>query len=377
MRRLPDWKRAVVKVGSALIAPDGMGCKTKHLLPIARFISESMQNGREVILVSSGAVAAGRVVKTRPNPRRRGSIVEKQALAAVGQSMLMQIWSTLFDAPCAQVLLTHDDLRNRRRFVNAKNALKELLKMGVLPIVNENDPVAVEELKVGDNDNLAAHVAVATEADLLIILTDIDGLYDANPHEVKDAKLIKEVVRITEATYALAGGAVSKTGTGGMVTKIQAAEKATLQGIPTIIACGSKGGPDQLMHGVCPGTLFHSDSSPLAAKKHWLRHALETCGSVEVDAGAARALCEQGASLLPSGAIGVRGDFHRGDAVEIMHGGQVIAKGLSQYGAENLRRILGRRSDEIATVLGFYYMDAIVHRGDMVCIHKVEAAAAV
>lgn len=201
---LPRWKRAVLKVGSNLIAPGGQRLSTRHLLSIARFIAEARAEDRDVVLVSSGAVAAGRALLGSLDAT---ALPAKQALAALGQPRMFDAWARLLDVPCAQVLLAFDDLQNRRRFVNAKNTLRELLRAGVLPIINENDSVAVDELRVGDNDNLAAHVAVLVEADLLVILSDIDGLYDADPHKVPRAKRIEHVAAIDDAVFALAGGA--------------------------------------------------------------------------------------------------------------------------------------------------------------------------
>jgi len=368
--QLPVWKRAVIKVGSALIAPDGKGCKTRRLLPIARFISENMEQGREIILVSSGAVAAGMSGLDKDFSKRR-SIPEKQALAAIGQSLLMTAWGRLFDCPCAQILLTHDDLQNRKRFVNAKNTLNELIRLKTLPIINENDSVAVEELKVGDNDNLAAHVAVLAEADLLLILSDIDGLFDANPHQNPEARLIPVVEQIDSSIYALASGTHRAIATGGMTTKIQAAEKATHRGIDTVIANGSKGETlEALLTGECRGTLFKRTSSPMAAKKHWMLHALPCSGRIVIDQGAVEALREKGASLLPSGILECHGDFRHGDAVEIIacssNGNETVARGLTQYGSDLLEKIKGRKSSEIADILGFVYADVVIHRGDMI-----------
>ena len=239
---LPDWKRAVVKIGSNLIAPGGQALSTAHLLPLARFVQASRAQGREVILVSSGAVAAGRAALRERSAEAHG-MAGKQALAAIGQARLMSFWARFFDEPVAQLLLTHDDLKHRRRYLNARNTLRELLALKALPVVNENDSVAVDELRLGDNDNLAAHVAVLAEAELLIIVSDIDGLYDADPRGNPDARLLPEVARIDAAIYALAGGAGSTVGTGGMRTKIQAAEKATTRGITTLIVNGRKPDP--------------------------------------------------------------------------------------------------------------------------------------
>ncbi|MEL6716709.1 MAG: glutamate 5-kinase, partial [Planctomycetota bacterium] len=221
---LRPWTRAVLKVGSALVAPDGRGCSTTHALGIARFVLDAHARGREVILVSSGAVAAGLATQPEAASGASRTIPQKQALAAIGQARLMAHWDRLFDAPCAQILLTHDDLADRTRFLNARTTLAELLALGAIPVVNENDTVAVEELKVGDNDNLAAHVAVLAEADLLIICSDIDGLYDADPRTTPEARLIPVVERVDERIHALAGGAHHPSATGGMRTKLQAAE---------------------------------------------------------------------------------------------------------------------------------------------------------
>ena len=254
---IPAWRRAVIKVGSSLIAPEGRRCSTKHTLAIARFIIESREQGREVVLVSSGAVAAG--VSTQPTQHQNGkrSIPEKQALAAIGQALMVASWSRLFDFPCAQLLLTYDDLFTPTRCANAKNTLMQLLAWGTLPIVNENDTVAVEELKVGDNDNLAAHVAALAEADLLIICADVDGLYDANPRLNPNAQLIREVHSVDDTVFALAGDKGSALATGGMRTKLEAAANATAHGINTIILNGTQGvNFEHLLEGYRPGTIF-------------------------------------------------------------------------------------------------------------------------
>jgi len=370
--KLASWKRAVVKVGSNLIAPEGRALSTRYLLGIARWIADCRGAGREIVLVSSGAVAAGRAV-LGIEPGVRGSLAAKQALAAVGQSCMMEAWSRLFDWPCAQVLLTADDISNRRRFVNAKNTLRELLALGTLPIVNENDSVAIEELKLGDNDNLAAHVAVLIEADLLIILSDVDGLYDADPRTVPAARLLPEIMQIDAAVHALAGGRGSSVGTGGMRTKIEAAEKAARRGIATLILNGRKSEAlDQLRRGENPGTWFHAQGTVLSARAHWMKHALSSQGAVCIDAGAVRALRERGASLLPPGVVSLRGGFRAGDAVDVvqMHEGseQLVAKGVSQYDAGELARIMGQGTPEIERLLGYAGSEVVIHRDDMVLL---------
>ncbi len=372
---IEDWKRAVIKVGSAVVAPDGQGCSTQHLLAIARFIIESRRRHREVILVSSGAVAAGLSVRPRAARAPQLSITEKQGLAAIGQPLLMAHWSRLFDFPCAQVLLTHGDLHDRTRFVNAKNTLSELLALGTLPIINENDTVAIEELKVGDNDNLAAHVAVLAEADALIICTDIDGLYDADPRVDASARLVAVVERIDAHVYAMAGGANHPSATGGMRTKIEAAEKATTRGIATMIVNGTEAERlERLQAGVLCGTLFRRAEAPMVARKHWMLHALTSAGRILVDAGAAEALLRRGASLLPPGVVDVEGNFLRGDAVEVAVRREgrveVIAKGIAQYDGRDLSRIRGRQSREIEQILDHAPADFVIHRDDLVLLRE-------
>ncbi len=363
---LPDWKRAVVKVGSALVAPDGVPSDA-HLSGVARFVEACRADGREVILVSSGAVASGRAGADGQRPRPR-SLAEKQALAALGQPRLMAVWSALLGAPCAQLLLTYDDLRDRSRVANARATLGALLRMEAIPIVNENDTVAVEELKVGDNDNLAAHVAALADADLLVILSDVAGLFDADPRAHPDAKRIDDVPRIDESVYARAGGAGTANATGGMRTKIEAADKATARGIATVLVSGTRPEVlDALARGQVDGTYFHPHGHALAARKHWLRHTALALGTVRVDAGAVRALLEKGASLLPSGIVAVEGHFGRGDAVRVVGpDGNALGKGIAQYGVADLTRLCGAQSHEIEARIGYCYAPEAIHRDDLV-----------
>lgn len=363
-----SWKRIVIKVGSALIAPAGKGTSTRYLLAIARFISECKLRGVEVVLVSSGSVAAGRSAiefTHQPLP-----INVKQALAAIGQAQMMATWSQLLDWPCAQILLTHADLADRRRYLNIDNTLRTLLSHGALPIVNENDTVATKELRVGDNDNLAAMVASVVEADALIICSDVDGLYTANPRTDNSACLIPRVEALTPEIYAMAGGSHHSTGTGGMVTKLQAADKATAVGIDTLIINGQTAQSfEALLNGEAVGTLFVARQATLSAKKHWLLHSSKASAEVWLDQGAAQAVQHKGASLLAKGVSQVQGDFDKGDAVWLLApDGSKIAKGVSQYNAAELNKIKGVHSDQIAAVLGYCPSEVAVHRDDLVVL---------
>lgn len=366
-----QWRRAVIKVGSGLIAPGGQRISAKHMLPIASFITESRNQGKEIILVSSGAVAAGLSTQPQMQKRLHRSIPEKQALAAIGQTLLMASWSRFFDFPCSQILLTYEDIHDRRRFVNAKNTIQNLLELGTLPIVNENDTVAVEELKVGDNDNLAAYVAMLAEADLLIICTDIDGLYEADPKRNKNAKLIPVVEKIDNGIYALAEDSKNPIATGGMKTKIEAAHKAVVRGIDTVILNSTKKEVlDNLLNGKLNGTIFRKSSNPMTAKKHWLLHAKTDGRKIFIDEGAAKAVCQKGASLLASGITAAEGDFKKGDSVEILFKEykttKLVAKGITRYNSNDLKKIIGKKSSEISSVLGYESKHEVVHRDELV-----------
>lgn len=366
-----NFNRVVIKVGSALVAPEGKGCSGRYLLAIARFITECHQMGKEVILVSSGSVAAGRqlIQHGSPNP----SIVTKQAMASVGQMKMMATWQRFFDAACSQLLITHADLRNRERYINIKNTIRVLLANHILPIVNENDTVATDELKVGDNDNLAALVALVCEADCLIILSDIDGLFDKDPRTNPEANLIPEVSEITEDIYAMAGCTTNVIATGGMKTKIQAAEKAIENGIDTYIVNGHRSDVfNLLLKGQNPGTHFIASQTVSKAKKNWLKHTLKSSGKVELDKGAINAVINKGASLLPSGINDVLGDFSAGESIEIIDGetGLAVAKGICQYGDRDLKKIQGLKSDQIESSLGFCTSKVIIHRDDMVILNR-------
>ncbi|MCK7459353.1 glutamate 5-kinase [Idiomarina aminovorans] len=367
--KAPSWRRAVLKVGSALIAPDETGVSTKYLLPIARFINECRERGQEVVIVSSGSVAAGR--KHFHFEHKKVPVAVRKAMSAVGQNEMMGYWSRFFDSPCAQLLMTHSDLRDRARYVSIKNTLNRLLEHNILPVVNENDALATDEMKVGDNDNLSAMVATLVDADALFICSDIDGLYDSDPNLNPDAKKIPVVEQIDESIYSLAGGSVSSVGTGGMRTKVEAAEKATSHGIDTYIVNGRKGETfESLLQGDIPGTLFRRQSDPISNKKHWLRHTLVAQGEILVDEGAEKALIENGASLLSSGIVDVQGDFDRGDAVLVRSANDTdaIAKGICQYSAHELMHIKGQQTEDIAEQFGYSPITEVIHRDDLMIL---------
>ncbi|MGJ8693062.1 MAG: glutamate 5-kinase [Thalassotalea sp.] len=364
-----NFNRAVIKVGSALVAPDANGCSGKYVTAIANFINQCQQAGKEIILVSSGSVAAGRNLIQHGSPIP--SIPAKQAMAAVGQMQMMANWQKYIAADCSQLLITHADLKDRQRYINIKNTLRVLLENNVLPIVNENDTVATDELKVGDNDNLAALVALVSEADCLFILSDINGVYNADPRSNPDAVMFSEIAEITDDIYAMAGSTTNVIATGGMKTKIQAADKATENGIDTYIINGSKAEVfEQLLQGENPGTRFIAQQAATKAKQQWLKHTLKSNGQLILDAGASNALLNKGASLLPSGIKQVTGSFAAGESIDIINGEsqKVIAKGICQYSYRDLDKIKGQKSDKIDQILGYCPSKVIVHRDDMVII---------
>ena len=359
-------------MGSCLLAAVGEGLSPRHALNLAQFVSSSIAAGREVVIVSSGAVAAGRGLLHR-KPLAGVAMAERQALAALGQAQLIGLWQRFFERPVAQVLLTHDDLRNRRRYLNARATLQELLALGALPVVNENDTVSVDELKLGDNDNLAAVVAALIDADALFIATDIDGFYTANPRTHADAQPILDVEALTPEFFAMAGGAGSGVGTGGMHTKLEAAAKAAAAGIETFLFNGTQtSAVSALSRGALLGTRFRPAQNRLAARKYWLRNVPVESGAIVVDAGAANAMGLKGASLLPGGVTTAEGDFRRGDMVELVlrddAGERRIARGVSQYSAVDIRRIARRHSREIEGILGYTYGENVVHRDDLVLL---------
>lgn len=371
MELLKNIRRIVIKIGSGVLTGQGSGLDGAIMAGIAGQVARLRQEGREVVIVSSGAIAAGRrELGLEERPR---TIPQKQATAAVGQSRLMHAYENAF-APhgftVAQLLLTRDDLANRRRFLNARATIDTLLGYGVIPVINENDTVAVDEIKFGDNDNLSALVTNLADAHLLMILTDIDGFYDADPRSNPDARLIHLVKRITREVEQAAGGAGSTVGTGGMATKVAAAKRAGQYGVPTFMLNGRR--PELIaaaLAGEEVGTLFLPAARSLSSRKHWIAHTLRPTGRITVDDGARQALIGQGRSLLPSGVVGVAGSFDRGACVRVCGpDGAEVGRGIVDYSHSEIRAILGRRSGEIEEILGYRYSDEIIHRDNLVVL---------
>ncbi len=361
-------KRIVIKIGSRVLTGEDHGLDRQFLHVLAGEVARLRTAGREIILVSSGAIAAG--IGALGLAERPRSIPQKQAAAAVGQSKLMQAYEEAFSdhgLKVAQVLLTGDDLSHRRRFLNARATLDALLAYGVVPVINENDTVVVAEIKFGDNDNLSALVTCLVEAELLLILTDIDGFYDADPRSNPDARLVPLVSAITRGIERAAGGSGSKVGTGGMATKIAAAKRVGRFGVPTLLINGRN--PLSLpraLAGEEVGTLFLPSRESLNRRKHWIAYTLRPSGRIMVDTGALVALSRHGKSLLPSGVLSVEGDFDRGGCVRICGSdGSEFARGISDYSRAEIERIKGHKSSEIEDVLGYRYGDEVVHRDNL------------
>jgi glutamate 5-kinase len=366
---LQEAKRIVVKVGSSLVTNNGAGLDEAAVAEWARQVAVLRQQGKEVVIVTSGAVAEGMLRlgwSVRPS-----EVSALQAAAAVGQMGLAQIYESAFrkvGLPTAQILLTHDDLSDRKRYLNARTALQTLLRLGVVPVINENDTVVTDEIKVGDNDTLAALVTNLIEADVLVILTDQQGLYTADPRRDPNARLLVAVSANDPSLAAMAGGAGTVFGTGGMATKVAAARRASASGADTLIASGRE--PDllpRLAAGEAIGTQFIADTHRLAARKQWLAGQLQLAGSLTLDEGAVRAVVHNGRSLLPIGVVAVSGNFGRGDVVACLDPqGREVARGLANYSASQTRRIMRRPSAEIREILGFVEEPELIHRSNMV-----------
>ncbi len=368
---LTQCKRIVVKVGSSLVTNQGEGLDTVAIGNWAQQIATLRQLGYEVVLVSSGAIAEG--MQRLGWKQRPSAVHELQAAAAVGQMGLVQVYESCFrkhDLHAAQVLLTHADLADRERYLNARSTLRTLLRLNIVPVINENDTVVTDEIKFGDNDTLGALVANLIEADALIILTDQSGLYTADPRQDPNAILVRHAQASDEKLEAMAGGAGSHIGRGGMITKILAAKRAARSGAHTVIASGHETDVlPRLMHGESIGTLLIAPPMPLPARKQWLADHLQVSGKVTLDAGAMRALRDEGKSLLPIGVTKVSGEFERGAVVAILdESDNDIARGLVNYSAEEARRIARHASHEIEGILGYIDEMELIHRDNLVLL---------
>ena len=363
-------RRVVIKIGSAVVASRTKGVDGRRIRALADDFAFLREKGVEVIVVTSGAVAAG--MGKLGLTERPKTIELKQAAAAVGQSTLIRMYEknlARHGIHAGQMLLTGADLHDRRRFLNARNTLNKLIEFGVIPVINENDTVSVEELKFSDNDNLAAMVTNLAEADMLVILSDVEGLYDKDPAN-KDAKLIGEVGEVTDEICRMAGGSCSAFGTGGMMSKLTAAKKAAATGAACFIVNGKKtGNIRKLFENGEIGTLILPGLDRLNSRKHWIAYSLRGKGKITVDDGAARAILTKGRSLLPSGIKAAEGNFEAGDAVEICReDGSIIARGLMHYSRNELEKIMGKKSSEIEGILGYKYCDEAIHRDNLAII---------
>ncbi len=366
--RLNKTKRVVVKVGSNVLTAQS-SLNIEAIESISNQISNLIDGGLEVLLVSSGAMAAG--LRKLGLGKRPDEIPKRQAISAVGQSGLINAWEKAFgrfDKKVAQILLTSEDLTNRKRYLNARNTLHTLLKWKVVPVINENDTIMVEEIRLGDNDNLAAMIALLMDAQMMVNLTDIDGLYNKDPRTEPDAELIPEVATYEKQIETYAGGIAGALGTGGMLSKIKAAKKLTAAGIPMIIAGGLKRDIlTRIFSGERHGTYFIPKEKKLASRKCWIAYTLEPKGEIAIDRGAANAVLNNGKSLLPSGITAVIGKFNAGDPVVFTNPDQAsIGIGLVNYGAEDIRKIMGFNTHQISERLGEKPYDEVIHRDNLV-----------
>ncbi|KGD70882.1 gamma-glutamyl kinase [Tatumella morbirosei] len=358
----------VVKLGTSVLTGGSRRLNRAHIVELVRQCAQAIDAGHRIVIVTSGAIAAGR--EHLGYPELPPTIASKQLLAAVGQSQLIQLWEQLFgiySLHVGQMLLTRADMEDRERFLNARDMLHALLDNRIIPVINENDAVATAEIKVGDNDNLSALAAILSGADKLLLLTDQQGLFTADPRSNPEAKLITDVHVIDDELRMIAGGSVSGLGTGGMATKLQAADVACRAGIDVIIASGNQ--PvliNEVLNGHPAGTLFHAQKNRLENRKHWIFGA-PPAGSITIDDGALNALLERGSSLLPKGIRHIQGDFSRGEVISIRSlQGRDIAHGVSRYNSDALRMIAGHHSQQISEILGYEYGSVAVHRDDMI-----------
>lgn len=368
---IPTAKRIVIKVGTSTLSHSTGKLNFQRIEKLVRELADLANQGKEIILVTSGAVSAGMErlgLKEKPK-----TIPEKQAAAAVGQGILLHTYEKIFGEYgqiVAQVLLTREDSVNRKRYANSRNTLLTLLSMGVIPIINENDAVAVDELKIGDNDTLSAMVASIVDADVLIILSDVEGVFTANPQSDPTAALIPEIGDITPELEDLAGGPGSMRGTGGMYTKIQAAKIAVNSGVVMVIASGFRDGVvREVLSGSNVGTLFLSKESRLHIRKRWLAFGARIRGSVFVDKGCEQAIVTTGSSLLPAGITEVDGEFEQGSTIRVLSSeGREIARGVVNYGSDDVRKIAGVQTQDIIEKLGSKLYDEVIHRDNMVVL---------
>lgn len=370
VRKVSDVKRIVVKVGTSIITEEGGSISSEKVENIVKQISRAKKDGLEIALVSSGAIAAG--IEKMGMKKRPRDIGKLQAVAAVGQGLLMEMYSRVFKShglTVGQILITEQDMNHRQQYLNARRTFKRLFEMGVVPIINENDTVATDEITFGDNDMLAALVAALIDAGLLVLLTDTAGLYTEDPRKSKGAKLIECVEDITEDIVCLGGETESPFALGGMSSKLQAVRTAVNSGVSAIIADGRKAEIlNDILSGKKVGTYFPSKGR-VSSRKHWIGYVKKSCGRLIVDDGAASAITGRGASLLPAGVIGVEGNFHVGDAVDIvLRDGKLIARGISNYDHDEAKKIMGKRSEEVERMLGV--AQEIVHRDGLVVLSR-------
>lgn len=363
----------VIKLGTSVLTGGSLALDKSRMVDLVRQCAALREMGHKVVVVSSGAIAAGREHLNYPELVQ--SMANKQLLAAVGQSRLIQIWESLFELyriPVGQMLLTRADLKDRERFLNARDMINALLEHNVVPIVNENDAVATNEIKVGDNDNLSALVGILCNADKLLLLTDQPGLFTADPRSNPEAELIREVKTIDATLRKIAGGSGTTLGTGGMATKLQAADVARHSGIDVVIAAGSS--PNVILDLVSDkpqGTHFVALDTSLESRKRWILAGPQVEGDLYIDDGAATAVIERGSSLLAKGIRHFNGEFERGDVVRVRSlEGKLLAKGLIRYDHLDLAQIIGKHSQEIETILGHEHGSTILHRDDLVVIHE-------
>lgn len=362
-------KRVVVKIGSSLVASSKGGLRIDRIHRLAQELSAVQAQNRQIVVVSSGAIVAGLshlAIASYPT-----ELPLQQAAAAVGQSRLMRAYETAFEEntnKIAQVLLTHQDLADRRRFLNARHTLITLIQLGVIPIINENDTVAIDEIRFGDNDTLAGQVAHLVDADLLVILSDVNGLYSQDPHLNPSAELIPLVSTITKDIEDLAGSSRTQASRGGMITKIRAAKQAGRFGVPTLLLNGeTPNALGEVMEGKPGGTFFASDQAPLTSRKQWIAYTLRPKGELLLDEGAVAALTLRGKSLLPSGILDIKGTFLTGDPITCAtREGVAFAQGLTNYSAEMLQRIKGKKTSEIRGLLGSLEYEEVIHRDNLV-----------